>query len=594
MPADLPKLTAAQARKLLAAGATYNPADRTHDRVILRRDGWPVGWLARRGREKDEFVFYDFEVEVDPENLSLDFPPGMPRPAMAPGKRMPPLARVHPHVPDMRRKANLLLDQYAIWLDPEFGTPPKNSFGLVFDEHDEPRFGFSPKIDTSAVKHDPETGDTYPLILGWSKAYFLMKGGKKRQVPALYFALRAGKKPKPGSPDKQVDLEPGTDIRVTKSGAWELTAAGRAKGAKDEDVLAVVPQIQDGVNFHVGTSKMGCASWNLPAGPGGQGILGSCAAAAPIMLNELNTAATPEQREKSAEIRRSAAGGIWGLIGDLEKKLPPGFTTHVGKYEDLDAWGYISPQDKGTPAPQLKLICTLCYALKGNYTHLNQQFYMATRWRWADKACKHDRSGQELAGNLTAEQAGRSSFFAYAMTEAIRRYYAPQNLARRAVYAEDPRFYRIHDSGDFFNHRYLWAWIQVAENLPQIKFWAPTRQWMFNGYLETFNRAPVNFLIRPSAMQVDDDAPKLPGMAAGSTVTPAKHGVHFECPATRNDRGSCIGGLAVMREMGFNSEHAGLIPADESSCRMCWGLGPRQPTHKQALARLVPISYHSH
>jgi hypothetical protein len=38
-------------------------------------------------------------------------------------------------------------------------------------------------------------------------------------------------------------------------------------------------------------------------------------------------------------------------------------------------------------------------------------------------------------------------------------------------------YFRIHDSGDFFNVAYVKAWIQVCRALPATKFWAPTRAW---------------------------------------------------------------------------------------------------------------------
>ena len=40
-----------------------------------------------------------------------------------------------------------------------------------------------------------------------------------------------------------------------------------------------------------------------------------------------------------------------------------------------------------------------------------------------------------------------------------------------------PKFFRIHDSGDFFSVEYIFAWMQVVHDHPDIKFWTYTRSW---------------------------------------------------------------------------------------------------------------------
>jgi hypothetical protein len=34
---------------------------------------------------------------------------------------------------------------------------------------------------------------------------------------------------------------------------------------------------------------------------------------------------------------------------------------------------------------------------------------------------------------------------------------------------------RIHESGDFYNQKYLWKWLDIAWVLPKVKFWVYTR-----------------------------------------------------------------------------------------------------------------------
>src|SRR6516162_9609523 len=48
---------------------------------------------------------------------------------------------------------------------------------------------------------------------------------------------------------------------------------------------------------------------------------------------------------------------------------------------------------------------------------------------------------------------------------------------RRGVTRKSEKLFRIHDSGDFFSAAYANAWYEVCRQLPDIRFWAPTRAW---------------------------------------------------------------------------------------------------------------------
>jgi hypothetical protein len=86
------------------------------------------------------------------------------------------------------------------------------------------------------------------------------------------------------------------------------------------------------------------------------------------------------------------------------------------------------------------------------------------------------------------------------------------------------KFFRVHDSGDFFDKEYFLQWMEVARRLPEITFWAPTRIWAtdFGGGQESVVDAesvPPNFIIRPSAYAIDEAGPVMgPGWAATTTV----------------------------------------------------------------------------
>jgi hypothetical protein len=87
----------------------------------------------------------------------------------------------------------------------------------------------------------------------------------------------------------------------------------------------------------------------------------------------------------------------------------------------------------------------------------------------------------------------------------------------------DGRFFRIHDSGDFFSRQYLAAWKAIADALPDITFWAPSRYWATGNGIEQVNEIngdPRNLIIRPSAYHTNEPPPRDlgPGWATGSAV----------------------------------------------------------------------------
>lgn len=116
-----------------------------------------------------------------------------------------------------------------------------------------------------------------------------------------------------------------------------------------------------------------------------------------------------------------------------------------------------------------------------------------------------------------------------------------------AIRADGRKYFRIHESGDFFNARYARAWVAIAQRLPDVQFWAPTR--CYHGatartilpVLVELNALP-NVSVRPSALGVNDPAPVVAGLSAGTGV---KH-EDFNCPASTQGN-ACV------------------------DCRACWG-----------------------
>ena len=140
-------------------------------------------------------------------------------------------------------------------------------------------------------------------------------------------------------------------------------------------------------------------------------------------------------------------------------------------------------------------ICSKCYALKRRYAFPNVQ--NAPERRFA---------------------ALKNELWVQAMTIGIRG-------------IESSGYFRWHDSGDIQDLDHLDKIVQVARNLPEIKFWLPTREFSMVAAWKRRNGAlPENLTIRLSALKINGAPPatiaKLLGLVT-SGVT--KSG--FNCPA---------------------------------------------------------------
>jgi len=179
-------------------------------------------------------------------------------------------------------------------------------------------------------------------------------------------------------------------------------------------------------------------------------------------------------------------------------------------------------------------ICEFCYADKGLYTtYPNVKKAQHTRFAWA-RECMRTVEGRDL--------------FVSTMVSAIR----------------GMPYFRVHDSGDMFSPIYARCWADICRQLPDTKFWIPTRSHrallnvgsaMADIWAEALNALSIlpNVTLRPSADNFGDPAPIVPGFAAGSTACDEG----FTCPAPLQNN-AC------------------------GDCRMCWD------------APTVPISYRKH
>ena len=118
-------------------------------------------------------------------------------------------------------------------------------------------------------------------------------------------------------------------------------------------------------------------------------------------------------------------------------------------------------------AKQEGTVCSNCYALKGRYLFDNVQKSLNNR---LDKLKK--------------------SAWKQAMIELIQR-------------REKSGMFRWHDSGDLQSSDHLRILFDIAEALPDIKFWLPTKEFKMVREVLQERKRPLNFIIRLSAFKVE-------------------------------------------------------------------------------------------
>jgi hypothetical protein len=309
------------------------------------------------------------------------------------------------------------------------------------------------------------------------------------------------------------------------------------------------------------TTKMGAPSFSLPAGAPALG--GACPGA-----SAGQTTSPPRDRE------------------NLSKLLLPVLNKYNGGRK-------LQHVDEVSPA---QAVCEFCYAEGGQYSTSGVQNAQLMRYAWAQRAI-------ERPGHMP----GVSEFYSV-MLDAIDA--ADFKLHKEPKQYLGKRFFRLHDSGDFFKPGYLVEWKkitlyyhplfggeklrfakskkdrvvieQVGDGHPNpIFFWAPTRVWAegrkyvqlvsdINGIL--VGREPTwdNFTIRPSAYHINQHGPfiDLPGWASPSTVydNESKENIEgiaydWDCRAYAVEKGpSCRGAQSDPEGPGGGAE----------GCRECW------------------------
>jgi hypothetical protein len=102
-------------------------------------------------------------------------------------------------------------------------------------------------------------------------------------------------------------------------------------------------------------------------------------------------------------------------------------------------------------------------------------------------------------------------------------------------YAKREKVFRWHDSGDLQGWEHLSAIVQIANDLPDFRFWLPTKEYdLIRKWIRVFGSFPVNLAVRVSAPMIGKEMPPIPGTVS-STVNTHEG---YSCPAYTQD-GEC-------------------------------------------------------
>ena len=169
------------------------------------------------------------------------------------------------------------------------------------------------------------------------------------------------------------------------------------------------------------------------------------------------------------------------------------------------SYSFSIPAQKCITGSKLRLkknsTCSSCYALKGRYVFPNVKEALFNRLN------KMNSLGFDKWTEL--------------MTELIAR-------------KEKSGFFRWHDSGDLQSIDHLKAIVQIANNLPQIKFWLPSREVkIIKDYINDGNVIPDNLNIRISAFFIGSALNPKELKRLGCTGSSVGFKSSFNCPSSK-------------------------------------------------------------
>ena len=167
-------------------------------------------------------------------------------------------------------------------------------------------------------------------------------------------------------------------------------------------------------------------------------------------------------------------------------------------------------------------ICNECYARKGFYLFKNVSEALQARADFVIKSLRED-DGDKFVEEISKQ---------------LRKKYFDKHGKKKQLKNIDTDLFRGHDSGDLFSVPYINAWKRVCELFPSIRFWFPTREYVRESQMNALKdlASLKNVCLKPSALRMNEKAPIVEGIDAGTAVyddkEKAEEDGHFVCPAT--------------------------------------------------------------
>lgn len=104
---------------------------------------------------------------------------------------------------------------------------------------------------------------------------------------------------------------------------------------------------------------------------------------------------------------------------------------------------------------------------------------------------------------------------------------------------EGSGYFRWHDAGDIQSIKHLEMIVQVCKNLPDIKFWLPTREYSFvSSFIAKHGAFPDNLTVRLSAFMIEGEPPVSLAKSLGLPTSGVSK-VGFSCPSSQQ-QGKCL------------------------------------------------------
>jgi hypothetical protein len=295
------------------------------------------------------------------------------------------------------------------------------------------------------------------------------------------------------------------------------------------------------------TTKMDCPSYSLPAGPTGSSILGSCPGAAGGQ-----SISDPKRMQRQqvavAEVHQGGKRRLEQLRGE---PFTPKEWVETSSVNLADC------------------VCQSCYAEKSHYAYTSNQLGALIRLVWT---------------NLAVDMGTFVEVLDYAIKNADYKLNGDGKMPRERIKfadsSEPAKFFRIHDSGDFFSEKYFKDWVEIAALNPDVMFWAPTRVWAQGKNTDWVAnaRVPENLIIRPSAYMFNRPAGLISHLGHGYAAPSVSYAVdkqkplpnymadgdpyHWQCQAYMGEEGhSCRAAESPPVEAGGTGK---------VGCRACW------------------------